>query len=260
MAGSRSAQSQSAQADGGGGDDSSSNVLSNDSKPRISNHERFINFSGKASSGLGAANFVFTMLFRGFPIAAIPAVATGGNVVTGKIASTAASAQADINLLNKINDELERENDKFRAQNEQLRAEVNRLNEIVEGMEDTQNTLDAITKNQGQSIEEFEEQVEELKEHLRELLEDSKSGLLQNLLTIIISCDVDGDFVIDPEEVDDMIRHIEEAGDFGVNKQLFRDTVERTGGDIQAVLDMCKSILRSDDNSKEEQIFYVKAK
>jgi len=258
MAGSKSAQPQAAQADSG--DDSSSNVLSNNSTPRLSNHERFINFCGKASSGLSSANFVFTMLFRGFPVAAIPAIATGGNVVTGKIASTAASAQADINLLNEINNELKKENDKFRAQNEQLRAEAERLNQIVEEMEDTRNALDAITKNQGQTIEEFEEQVEELKEHLMELMEDSKSNLLQNLLTIIIASDKDGDFSIDPEEVDDMIINIEKAGDFGVNKKLFRETVEQTGGDIQAILNMCKSILHGDDNSIEEQIFYVKAK
>lgn len=82
--------------------------------------------------------------------------------------------------------------------------------------------------------------------------------MLQNLLSVIIASDEDGDFTIDPDEVDAMIRNIKAAGDFGVNAKLFRETVEKTGGKIQSVMDMCKSVLRDDgDKSDKEQIFYL---
>lgn len=146
----------------------SSSVL-DDNEPKVSTSEKTVNMYGRASSGLSVANVCYSFVFVGFPIAAVPLFAAGGNVATGKIASKNESDLADMKLLGKINDELVKETGKFKEHNKQLRDEVERLNKIVGGMEDTQNVLDAITKQQGQSIDEFEEQVEELKDQLRDL-------------------------------------------------------------------------------------------
>lgn len=54
-------------------------------------------------------------------------------------------------------------------------------------MEDTQNVLDAITKQQGQSIDEFEEQVEELKDQLRDLQVCFYTRYVKNQNLIVIS-------------------------------------------------------------------------
>jgi len=97
----------------------------------------------------------------------------------------------------------------------------------------SQNALDSITKQQTQNIDEFEEQVEMAKEVLAELKADAKSGIIQTLLTVIVASDVDGDFTIDPEEVDTLINNIEGTGQLGINEGLLRSKIEQSGGDIQ---------------------------
>merc|ERR1712226_347267 len=161
-----------------------------------------------------------------------------------------------------VKERMEREINRMREANKELRAKVEKLKGSVEGMEDTQNTLDTITKQQTSSIADFEEQVERQKALLEELKEDARSGMLQNLLTVIVAGDKDGYFKIDEEEIDGIIEAIEASGDLGVNAELFRKKVIETKGEIQAVLDMCASIMKEGDGSEEipeeAKIFFIK--
>jgi len=153
---------------------------------------------------------------------------------------------------------------KFKKENKALRAQLRKLKAAVRNMENTQETLDTITKQQTQSIDDFEKQVQKQKELLREMQEDARSGMLQMLLTFIVANDVDGDFKIDPEEVDPLVDSIEGSKSLGVNRELFRTKVEENNGEIQAVLDMCADIMQppeddegEDRGLREDQVFWI---
>mmetsp|Transcript_16126 Transcript_16126/g.23744 ORF Transcript_16126/g.23744 Transcript_16126/m.23744 type:complete len:269 (-) Transcript_16126:137-943(-) len=232
--------------------------------PEETQRVKAVKFWTRTTMGLGLVNAGVTVAAAGgMSVAlAVPVGSTVGTCAMGPVANSNEQELSDVAAMQEVKERMEREINRMREANKELRAKVEKLKGSVEGMEDTQNTLDTITKQQTSSIADFEEQVERQKALLAELQEDARSGMLQNLLTVIIAGDQDGDFKIDEEEIDGIIEGIEASGDLGVNAELFRKKVIETNGEIQAVLDMCAMIMKEGDGVEEipedEKIFFVK--
>ena len=83
-----------------------------------------------------------------------------------------------------------------------------------------------------------------------------KTIVVQSLLTVIIQNDTDGDFRIDPEELDPMCAALNETTDAmdGVtfNENVFRKAVDQTGGGIAEMMSLIRDM---DDPNKSEKIF-----
>lgn len=169
----------------------------------------------------------------GLPLAVLPAAVGAGNIGMAPIAHSNENQITDIASMEETFEEMKKSMDRYGDENKRLKGVIDSLKESVGGMEQSQNALDTITKQQNQSIDEFEEQVEHQKKLLAELKEDAKSGVLQTLLTVIVAADSDGDFTIDPEEIDPLIEKIEGTGQLGVNHELFQKKVIQTGGKFQ---------------------------
>lgn len=234
--------------------------------PEETQRVKAVKFWTRSTMGVAAANCLFVVSGGMSPMAVLPVGSTAGSFVVGPVASTNEQELSDVAAMEEVRERMQMEINRMRESNKELRGKVEKLKGSVEGMEDTQNTLDTITKQQTASIDDFEEQVERQKALLAELQEDSRSGMLQNLLTVIVAGDKDGDFKIDPEEVDGIIEGIEATGNLGVNEELFRKKVHDTNGEIQAVLDMCSSIMcegGGDDDEEggipeEDKIFFLR--
>ena len=119
-----------------------------------------------------------------------------------------------------------------------LRKSTAQMSDSAAKIKELEESLDSITKTQGQSIEKLEGQVKDNEKIVKEMRRNMKTIVLQSLLTIIISNDTNGDFHIDSEEVDplcDALRTTIEAMS-GVTffEQRFRETV----GDGLGIKDM----------------------
>ena len=248
--------------------------------PEETKREATVKWSTRGSAAVSVINVPVALASGGVTTAVLPLAAAGGSIAMAPIADSNENELTDIKSMAEVHEKMRAEMDRMREENKRLRATIEKLEATVGSMEDTQDTLDAITKQQTLSIDEFEQQVEQQKALLREMQEDARAGMLQMLLTIIIASDADGDFKIDEEEIDPLIANIEGSGGLGVNAELFRKKVIETNGEIQAVLDMCSSILKDkgdddvddangetkegeDDDVgsnalKEERIFYLK--
>ena len=252
--------------------DTSDNEEEVESKPKgleaveeETKREKVVKYSTGASALVNVINLPVAFASGGAGIAmAIPAAACGGTVTMVPIAKDNEEQITDILAVMEVSQKMMEEINRMKEENKKLRATIEKLEATVGSMEDTQDTHDAITKQQTQSIDDFEKQVQKQKELLREMQEDARSGMLQMLLTFIVANDVDGDFKIDPEEVDPLVDSIEGSKSLGVNRELFRKKVEENNGEIQAVLDMCADIMQppeddegEDKGLKEDQVFWI---
>lgn len=227
--------------------------------PEVTAKEKMVKYSTRSAAALQLPNMALSFVALGLPMAAVPAVAGAGACYMAPLADANENEITDIKSLEESQEKLTQAIAEYEEQNERLTKEIVKLEKITEGMEQTQNALDTITKQQTQSIDDFEEQVEEQKELLRELEEDSKSGLLQNILTVIVNCDDDGDFKIDPEEIDPLIQGFQDLG-LRVNKPKFTELILSKDGDFQAILDLCKTIMKDDGAGDCERIVWQEEK
>lgn len=144
-------------------------------------------------------------------------------------------------------DRLEQENKRLVKNIDDMTASVDRLQEIDQA-------LAVITESQGQSIDAFEKQVADNKEILQKMKGNLKANVLQNLLSVILRSDSDQDFKMDAEEVELLIKRIQNISGVTVNEAKFRQAIQ--GQSIDAVMDIVKNLLRP-DVPEEDRIFVI---
>lgn len=160
----------------------------------------------------------------------------------------------DIAALKETHEAIQREVDRLQAENERLHRNVKDLGDTVERLEDVEQALDVITQTQGQSVGAFADQVKENREILNQMQKNLKANVLQNLLSVIIRSDVDGDFNIDDDELDDLVGRIKRINGVELREDRFREAIKGSGGSLQNVMSVVKNLL-SDDVAEEDEIF-----
>mmetsp|Transcript_59 Transcript_59/g.131 ORF Transcript_59/g.131 Transcript_59/m.131 type:complete len:248 (+) Transcript_59:122-865(+) len=158
----------------------------------------------------------------------------------------------DIATLKETQKVMAKEVDRLQKENERLSGSIDKLGGSVDKLEDVENALDTITKTQGQSVSTFADQVKKNKEILATMKENLKGTVMQNLLSVIMASDSDQDNVVDPEEVDTLLRRIRGIGGVEVDEAKFRKVF--SGGSVSDLMGVVSNLLR-DDVPEEEQIF-----
>jgi hypothetical protein len=69
--------------------------------------------------------------------------------------------------------------------------------------------LDIIQSVQGQSLDELEKQLEESREILSTMKDDLAGDILQNIISVVLAADDNGDNVLSDAEIDEVVRNIE---------------------------------------------------
>jgi len=164
----------------------------------------------------------------------------------------------DIRNLKETHAAIEAEVDHLKMENERLNESVQELSATVDRLEEVEEALDALTETQGQSVGEFQKQVEKNKVILAKMEGNLRANVLQNLLSVIIRSDVDNDHVIDPEEIDDLMRRIKRINGVGIHEDRFRNMILTSGGSLKAVMGVIKNLLNNNLND-EEQIFVLES-
>lgn len=162
----------------------------------------------------------------------------------------------DIKALKETHEAFQQEVNVLKAENERLRKSVEELKGTIDRLEDVEEALEVITQTQGQSIETFAEQVKENREILNQMQKNLKANVLQNLLSVVIRSDTDGDNKIDADELEELVERMQNINGVQLNEDRFRAAIEDSGGSIKAVMEVVKNLLR-DDVPDEEKIFVM---
>merc|ERR1712150_200587 len=98
----------------------------------------------------------------------------------------------------------------------------------------------------------FEQQVQDNRKILQRMKRNHRAAVLQNILTVVIGSDKDGDFQIEEgEELDALIRRISSINGVTIDEHRFRNIIRESGGDLEAVMNIIKDLL--DDSAEESE-------
>jgi hypothetical protein len=202
-------------------------------------------------AGAAVGTSVAAMIFEQSPIVIVAGVLSSA---LGPYAYYQQTRLTDIAALKETHEAVQREVNRLETENERLSQSVQTLASSVERLEDVEQALDVITATQGQNVSLFEEQVAENRNILAKMQNNLKANVLQNLLSVIIRSDTDGDFQISPTEQDALIKRVQTINGVELHEDRFRAAIQKSGGSLQAVMDVVKNLL-SDEVSKEDEIF-----
>lgn len=146
--------------------------------------------------------------------------------------------------------------DRLGQENNRLHDTVVDLSATVDRLEDVEQALDAITQQQGMSIEALEEQVKDNRDILRRMQSGLKANILQNLLQVVIRSDKDGSMTVGEHEIDELMVKLEEIDGVTVNEEPFKKVVLESGGSLQSIMNLIKSLM-NDTEFDGDEIFFI---
>lgn len=234
----------------GGGNDGPGAGL--EEVPEYTFFEKFVG----GIAGVAVLSSILTIaLYFSNPVA----IAAGaGSAILGPYAYMQQRKLSDIRALRETHEALHREVETLKAENQRLRRGVDDLSDTVKRLGDVEDALDVITQTQGQSVEALAEQVEENRAILGQMEKNLRSNVLQNIFSVVMGSDTDGDLTIDEEEIPGLIGKLDAIKGIRINTQLFRETVRQQGGSLEAVMAVVKkSMEEGGDLPEEEQIFVL---
>uniref|UniRef100_A0A7S0KYJ1 Uncharacterized protein n=1 Tax=Asterionellopsis glacialis TaxID=33640 RepID=A0A7S0KYJ1_9STRA len=217
----------------------------------------------KKDSGGTAAYLTYMFSLATMSLSSISIIFFGQPIVYaamtfGIICSIAAAIQRRIlhkkasltAVLNELREDVNRlglENDDFAQQNNSLSRKVDRL----QGSEES---LDKILESQQTSTGRFVNSLRENQKILDEMKALLEMQVINSVASAVFASDSDGDFQIDPEEVDQLLMRIKAiSGVTQVNKAKCRQFLQG-GKSLDTVMDMARKIQENPEENEFVQI------
>jgi len=205
---------------------------------------------------LGAATFG-TNIAAMFVELGHPAVIVSGTVgaLAGPVAALQQRKITEVAALRETNERLSEEVDELHHENERLQANVVEIQESVQHLNELENTLETLQKAEGVSIDELEKQLDDSKDILGTMQSNLKGDILQNLISVLLSSDKDGDCIFGDEEIDDLIAKLEGLAGVNLKNDVLKKLIIDEGRSLNAILAVARDVLEGDD--AEQKIFSV---
>jgi hypothetical protein len=183
-------------------------------------------------------------------------VIVGGilSIIVGPYCYYQQTRLTDIRTLQETKDAVTAEVDRLAKENKRLVQSIDDMTGSVDRLQEIDQALAVLTETQGQTVDAFAKQVEDNKKILQQMRGNLKANILQNLLSVILRSDTDGDFVIGEPEIQDLIRRIQNISGVSIHEDRFRETIQ--GKSVNAVMEIVKNLLRNDVPEKE-RIFEI---
>jgi hypothetical protein len=184
---------------------------------------------------------------------------TNKNSVIGPYAYWQQRLLTDVIALQQMQRALSNQIDRLINQNSRLHTSLQSLTTTVNRLEDVEWAYNVVTSTQSQTIEAFEEQVRNNRLVLSKMQSGLKSNILQYIYKVIIRSDTDGSFILDEDEINDLIDKFNRNSLVEFNEELFRHYITNSGGSIQSIMDIIRNLIH-DKNDQEEvkAIFIIK--
>jgi flagellar motor component MotA len=121
----------------------------------------------------------------------------------------------------------------------------------LQAMEKTLETLQAV---QGQSVDELENQLVASKDILRRIQTSQRGQVLQNLISVLLSADTEGNMELDDDDIERLIQRLEQMHDVDINDAKVKALIIDNGRSVEAVMELARSAFLS-ESSKEDAVF-----
>ena len=165
------------------------------------------------------------------------------NSVIGPYAYWQQRLLTDVVALQQTQRALSNQIDQLINQTSRLRTTLQSLTTTVNRLEDVERAYDVVTSTQSQTIEAFEEQVGNNRLVLSKMQSGLRSNIMQYILKVIIRSDADGSFILDEDEINDLIDKFNRNSLVEFNEELFRHYITNSGGSIQSIMDIIRNLI-----------------
>jgi hypothetical protein len=163
----------------------------------------------------------------------------------------------DIRALKETYAALTGEVNELEERNQELRYKVDNLHTVVDKLQDLEDVIEAISETQGKSVESLFETVQENEKIVQQLESNVRAVVLQNILSVVFSSDVDGDKKLSKEETNALIHNLSQINGVRINQGEFRKIVKENQGSIQGISKIIGKLLTttSSTGSDEKSLF-----
>ena len=151
---------------------------------------------------------------------------------------------------------MEMEVGNLKIENEKLNANVNELNTSVANLQDIEQTLEAVRKLEGASLDQLEEQLKTTEEIYDSMQDNLRSNVLQNLISVVLTCDHDGDMTLSDEEIQGLIDRLQSMYGVDIDDARAKQKIVDAGRSINGIMELIKDLF-DDEAPEEERIFKV---
>ncbi len=110
--------------------------------------------------------------------------------------------------------------------------------------------LEIIQSVQGASLDELEQQLQESRNIYSKMSQNLQGEILQNLISVILACDQDGDMVLSDEEIDDIIHKMEAIHGVQLKEDLLKSIVIEQGRSIKSIMALARNLMQENDPDK----------
>lgn len=205
-----------------------------------------------AASVSAASSGIPTWIMTGFSGVLSPVVAFEETVI-----ATLPSRRNIINKLRMVANRLKEEN-------RRLTHEIDDLEGVVDQVSEVEEALTNIATAQGRSVNELVNLVKTNDTIIRKMRKNVKAKTLQDVISLVIKSDRDGNFVIDDGELYVLTMKLDamcKAQEVELDKELFQETV-KADRSVSGVLNAVKELLEDDEkvdyrNQGQESMFKI---
>lgn len=119
--------------------------------------------------------------------------------------------------------------------------------------------LRIIAEAQGTNVEKLVDLVRENHTSLKQMKALIKAQTAQQLVELVMESDQDGDYIINDEECELLILKMKNFRSYiQVHEKNFRDAMKKSGGSLQGVMNIVKTIVLDDDEvAEDEKVFII---
>jgi len=132
--------------------------------------------------------------------------------------------RASYKALKEVNEAMERELGQYKEQNERLHKTVGELEGSVKNLQELEQTLKEIKMMESSTLDELEVQLQEQKEIEDQLEDNLVAEICQNVISICLAVDKDGDMNLSDDEIALLIAKIQVGfNSFSASREMNKD-------------------------------------
>lgn len=146
------------------------------------------------------------------------------------------------------------EANRLTEENNKLNAEIDELEKSAGQLEDIEAALDELATVQGNDVNQLLDLVKENKEIAREMRAVLKARALEEIVTVVMDSDTDGDFCLTGKEIDELILKMGVMEELEFDENRFRSAVVKEGGSLMGILDIVKSLMMDGDDGSSSEL------
>lgn len=206
------------------------------------------------AAGAGVGANIASIILNPFSVAVKVSGAVG--TVLGPYCALQQSKITETKAMKETCDRLASEVQNLKVENGRLGQYVDDLGDSVTKLQDVEHTLEEIRALDGASLSQLEKQLKETELIYNSMEENLKSNVLQNLVTVVLDCDNDGDMILSDDEIDALIEKTQGLYGINVKDEEAKKLIIANGRSINALMGLMRNLL-DDSVPPAERLFTV---